>query len=57
MTHENAGVLYIDESSQLQAELNHAAALRTSYARENKYNLNLNNYSGPRERYGRTAFL
>ena len=29
LTHEDAGVLYIDESSQLQGELNHAASLRT----------------------------
>ena len=49
ITHADAGVLYIDESSQLQAELNHAAALRTTYARESKYGLNRNNYSGPRE--------
>ena len=41
----------------LQAELNHAAALRTTYARESKYGLNRNSYSGPRERYGRIAFL
>ena len=57
ITHADAGVLYIDESSMLQAELNHAAALRTTYARESKYSLNRNNYSGPRERYGRIAFL
>ena len=57
ITHADAGVLYIDESSQLQAELNHAAALRTTYARETKYGLCRNNYSGPRERYGRIAFL
>ena len=54
ITHADAGVLYIDESSQLQGELNHAASLRTTYARESKYGLNRNNYSGPRERYGRT---
>ena len=40
MTHTDAGVLYIDESSQLQAELNHAASLRTTYAREAQYGLN-----------------
>ncbi|MDP6416552.1 MAG: hypothetical protein QGG54_16205, partial [Gammaproteobacteria bacterium] len=57
ITHADAGVLYIDESSQLQGELNHAAALRTTYARESKYSLNRNNYSGPRERYGRIAIL
>ena len=57
ITHADAGVLYIDESSQLQGELNHAASLRTTYARESKYGLNRNNYSGPRERYGRIAIL
>ena len=56
-THEDAGVLYIDESSQLQAELNHAASLRTTYIRMAKYSLDPNNYSGPRERYGRIPFL
>ena len=43
ITHADAGVLYIDESSQLQGELNHAASLRTTYARESKYGLNRNN--------------
>ena len=57
ITHADAGVLYIDESSQLQGELNHAASLRTTYARESQYGLNRNNYSGPRERYGRIAIL
>ena len=56
-THEDAGVLYIDESSQLQGELNHAGSLRTTYAREAKYGLDRNSYSGPRERYGRIAIL
>ena len=41
-THEDAGVLYIDESSQLQGELNHAGSLRTTYAREAKYGLDRN---------------
>ena len=58
ITHEDAGVLYIDESSQLQAELNHAAALRTTYSREAKYEtVNRNNYFGPLERYGRMPIL
>ena len=57
ITHADAGVLYIDESSQLQGELNHAAALRTTYARESKYGLSKNIYSGPRERYGRIPIL
>ena len=49
--------MYVDESSQLQGELNHAASLRTTYTRMAKYSLDPNNYSGPRERYGRIAFL
>ena len=57
ITHADAGVQYIDESSQLQGALNHAAALRTTYAREAKYDLNRNNYSDPHERYGRMAIL
>ena len=57
ITLADAGVLYIDESSQLQGALNHAASLRTTYAREAKYDLNRNNYSDPRERYGRMAIL
>ena len=57
ITHSDAGVLYIDESSQLQGEPNHATALRTTYARESQYGLNQNNYSGPRERYGRIVIL
>ena len=42
-SHEEAGVVYIDESSQLQAEMNHAASLRATYARETKYGLTRNN--------------
>ena len=57
LTHADAGVLYIDESSQLPGELNHAAALRTTYAREAKYSLDRNRYSSPQERFGRIAFL
>ena len=58
ITHGGAGVLFIDESSQLQAELNHAAALRTTYARESKYqDINRNRYAEPDQRFGRIAFL
>ena len=57
LTHGDAGVLYIDESSQLQGELNNAAALRTTYSRKAKYNLNDKIYSHPLERFGRIAFL
>ena len=44
----SSGVLHIDESSQLQGELNHATVIRLNYARESKNSLNRNNYSGPR---------
>ena len=57
ITHADAGVLHIDESSMLQGELNHAASLRTTYARESKHKLDRNNYSSPSERYGRIAIL
>ena len=57
LTHAEPGASYSDESSNLQSEFNHAAALRTTYAREAKYNLNRNTYSSPLERFGRIAFL
>ena len=56
-THIEAGALYIDEYSQLQCEINHAAALRTTYARENAYGLDKSFYNRPRERYGRMAVV
>ena len=49
--------MHLDEYSQLQGELNNAAALRTTYARENKFGLNRNVYHTPEERYGRIAIL
>ena len=56
-THINVDALYIDDYSQLPCEINHAAALRTPYARENAYGLNKSFYHTPRERYGRIAVL
>ena len=56
-THEDAGALFIDEFSQLQGELNHAGALRTTYSREVKYKLDRNVYYAPQERWGRIAVL
>ena len=53
ITHVDAGALFIDEYSQLQGELNHAGALRTTYAREAKYGLNKDVYYKPQERFGR----
>ena len=53
VTRVDAGVLYIDEYSQLSGELNHAGALRTTYARESTYGLNKDIYFKPQERRGR----
>ena len=53
ITHVDAGALYVDEYSQLQGELNHAGALRTTYARESKYGLSRDVYYKPQERWGR----
>ena len=55
--HIEAGSLYIDEYSQLQCEINHAAALRTTYARENAHGLDKSLYNTPRERYDRMAVV
>jgi hypothetical protein len=49
--------MFIDEYSQLQGQLNHASALRTTYARQDKYGLDRNAYYLPQERFGRMAFL
>ena len=57
ITNADAGAMHLDEYSQLQGELNNAAALRTTYAREGKYNLDRNKYHAPQERYGRLAML
>ena len=56
-THAESGALWIDERSQLQSEMNNASALRTTYAREDAYNLDKSVYYKPMERYGRIAFL
>ena len=57
LTHVDAGAQYIDEYSQLKAELNNAAAVRTADARKTKYQLDVNVYHKPHERYGRVAML
>ena len=57
LTHVEAGAYYIDEYSQLKAELNNAAALRTTDARRTKHQLDINVYYKPQERYGRVAML
>ena len=57
ITNAEAGAMHLDEYSQLHGELNNAAALRTTYAREAKFNLDRNVYHKPKERYGRIAIL
>ena len=41
----------------MQGELNHAGALRTTYATETKYGLNRDTYYKPQERWGRLAIV
>ena len=57
IAHAEAGAMYLDEYSQLLAELNNAAALRTTYAREAKFKLDRNSYHGHQERGGCLAML
>ena len=57
VTHVDAGAMYCDEYSQLQGELNHAGALRATYARQAKYGLNKDVYYKPQERWGRFAVV
>ena len=49
------GAMATDESSQLPGQLNHADALRMTYARQHKYGLNPLDYWKPTERHGRIA--
>lgn len=57
VTHVDAGAMYCDEYFQLQGELNHAGALRATYARQAKYGLNKDVYYKPQERWGRFAVV
>ena len=52
-----AGAKFIDEYSMLQAILNHAAALRCTYAREDAYRLKREDYAMRSERFGRMPLL
>ena len=47
----------MDEFGQTQAALFHAAGLRTTYARADRFNLNVAEYAQPRQIYGRMTFL
>ena len=55
--HEYAGAMHCDEFSQLQGELNHAYALRTTYSRATAHGLNCSDYALPTDRFGRIAYL
>ena len=52
-----AGAVCYDECSQLQGELHHADALRTTYARQHQYQLNALEYWKATERHGRMAII
>jgi hypothetical protein len=53
----HAGAWIHDEALQTSASLLHAAALRTTYAREHVYKLNTSRYARPMEMFGRISFL
>ena len=50
-------MLYIDEYPQLQCELNNAAALRATYARETAYGQDKARYDALDERFGRMSIV
>ena len=57
MTHTDVGAVSVDEYSQVQGELNHAGALRTTHAREARCFLNRGTYYKPQDRWGRLAVV
>ncbi len=52
-----AGAWLMDEALQTQAQLFHAGALRTTYARASRFNLETAEYARPRQICGRISFL
>ena len=52
-----AGAWLMDEVLQTQAQLFHAGALRTTYARASRYHLHMAEYARPRHIFGRISFL
>ena len=52
-----AGAWLMDEILQTAAPLLHAGGLRTTYARQHRYKLNIADYARPQEIYGRISFL
>ena len=53
----HAGAWIHDEALQTAAPLLHAAALRTTYARQHAYNLNVARYAEPSEIMGKISFF
>jgi hypothetical protein len=53
----HAGAWVHDEALQTAAPLLHAAALRTTYAREHRYNLDTARYAEPSEIFGKISFF
>ena len=53
----HAGGWVHDEALQTAAPLWHAAALRTTYAREHVYKLDTKRYAQPNEIMGKISFL
>ena len=51
-----AGAWLMGEFGQTQGALFHAAGLRTTYARADRFNLNVAEYAQPRQFYGRMIF-
>ena len=52
----HAGAWVHDEALQTSAPLLHAAALRSTYIRQHKYDLNLARYAEPSQTMGKTSF-
>ena len=52
-----AGAMLHDEHSMLAGNMNHAASLLATYARESQFRLRREDYALPRERYGRMPLL
>ena len=53
----NAGAIIEDEYSMLPGNMNHAASLLATYARESKFGLRREDYARPGERYGRMPLV
>ena len=56
-TLDKAGALILDEFSQLQSVLFHAAALRATVCRADQYHLNVSDCARPYQTFGKISFL